>query len=109
MFKALLTVTGVLYESVTAISRTKSPASLGVPALFGPYMSNFKEITALVLENRAGIQVATREALGDTLRRLFSNPAERESLRNHSLAMMRDNGGSTEKHLNCIAGLLKLN
>ena len=33
------------------------PASVGVPSIFGPHMANFREIAALVLKYRAGIQV----------------------------------------------------
>ena len=53
------------------------PASRGIPLLFGPYMSNFREIAALVLENRAGIQVDVQGRPVITLRRLFNDPAER--------------------------------
>jgi len=82
------------------------PASRGIPVLFGPYMANFREITALVLESRAGIQVDTQEALVDTLRRLVTNPAERTRLGNDSLAMLRESGGSAVRHLENIAAQL---
>jgi len=82
------------------------PASLGVPTLFGSYMANFTEITALVLESRAGVQVEISDELVKTLRRLLAEPAERESLSNNSLAMMRENGGATAKHLELIAAQL---
>lgn len=82
------------------------PASRGIPTLFGPFMSNFAEITALVLESRAGVQVVTTEELVKTLRRLLADPAERESLSDNSFAMMRENGGATGKHLECIAAQL---
>jgi len=82
------------------------PASRGIPVLFGPYMANFREITALVLASRAGIQVASEEELVATLRRLFTNPAERKSLGDSSLAMMRESGGSALKHLEKIAAQL---
>ncbi|MBP1728644.1 MAG: Three-deoxy-D-manno-octulosonic-acid transferase domain protein [Deltaproteobacteria bacterium] len=84
------------------------PASRGIPFVFGPHMANFSEITALVLENRAGIQVATPSELARTLRRLIDDPGERQLLGEYSLAMMRDNGGSTEKHMRGISGLPKL-
>ena len=84
------------------------PASLGVPALFGPYMSNFREITALVLENRAGIQVNSKDDFVNSLRRLLVDPAERESIGENGLAMMREKSGSTGKHLEIIAAQLTL-
>lgn len=82
------------------------PASRGIPCLFGPHMSNFREIAALVLECRAGIQVETPAELESAVRRLLVDPLEREELSNNSLAMMRINGGSTGKHLEMIAGQL---
>jgi len=82
------------------------PASLGIPAVFGPYMANFREIAVLVLESRAGVQVDTYQELVQTLRRLLADPAERESLSGNSLAMMRQNGGATGRHLESIAAQL---
>jgi 3-deoxy-D-manno-octulosonic-acid transferase len=81
------------------------PASRGIPLVFGSYMSNFKEIAALVEENKAGIQVSTPAELVLTLRRLIGEPLERRLLGDNGIVMMRDNGGSTEKHMKCIAGL----
>lgn len=83
------------------------PVSRGVPTLFGPYMSNFTEITALVLESGAGVQASTSEALVKTLRRLLADPAHRERLSNNCRAMMRANGGATGKHLEVIAAQLR--
>lgn len=85
------------------------PASRGIPYVFGTHMANFREIATLVLENRAGIQVSTPDELVPTLRRLIDNPETRQLLRDNSLQMMRENGGSTEKHMKRIAGLQNLN
>jgi len=82
------------------------PASRGIPVVFGTYMANFREITALVLENRAGIQVYTQETLAETLRRLINDPAERETLGSNGLAMLRESGGSAKRHLEIIAAQL---
>lgn len=82
------------------------PASRGIPALFGPYMSNFTEITALVLESRAGVQVNTPAELVETLRRLIKDPGERRRIGDNGLKMLLENGGATEKHMNVIAGCL---
>jgi len=85
------------------------PASRGIPFVFGTHMSNFREITALVLENRAGVQVSTPAELAQTLRSLLGNPETRQLLRDNSLKMMHDNGGATERHMKRIVGLQKLN
>ena len=82
------------------------PASRGIPLVFGPHMSNFREIAALVLEYKAGIQVSTPAELSLTLRRLIGDQVERQKLGDNSLAMMRLNGGATERHMEVIAGQL---
>jgi len=82
------------------------PASRGVPAVFGPYMANFTEIAALVLDNRAGIAVSTPADLAKTLLRLANDPVERQTLGHNGLEMMRVNGGATERHMEMLAGQL---
>jgi len=82
------------------------PASLGVPLVFGTDMSNFREIAALVLENRAGVQVNTSAELASAFRYLVGNPVERQKLGDNGLEMMRLNGGAAERHMEAIAGQL---
>jgi 3-deoxy-D-manno-octulosonic-acid transferase len=69
-------------------------------------MANFREIAALVLENKAGVQVNTPAELAGTLRRLIDDPAERQMIGDNGLEMMRLNGGSTGRHLEALAGQL---
>lgn len=82
------------------------PASLGVACLFGPHMSNFREIAALVLRYGAGIQVETPEELTDACRDLIANNSKRLLLGQNGLKMMADNGGATKRHMEIIAGYL---
>jgi 3-deoxy-D-manno-octulosonic-acid transferase len=82
------------------------PASLGIPTLFGTFMSNFKEITALVLESRAGIQVETTAELVAVLRRLIADPEERRDLGENGLNMIKVNGGATVRYIEAIANQL---
>ncbi len=49
------------------------PSSVAVPTLFGPNMTNFREIAALVLQYGAGIQVETPERLTDACRNLLAS------------------------------------
>lgn len=79
------------------------PASVGIPSLFGPHMSNFREIAALVLEHRAGIQVNGPAELAGAIRSLLDNPDLARELGRNGLTMMRENGGATERHLKIIA------
>ncbi|MFA7061793.1 MAG: 3-deoxy-D-manno-octulosonic acid transferase [Pedobacter sp.] len=82
------------------------PASLGIPIIFGPDMSNFREIAALVLHYQAGIQVDTSEGLAAVCRTLIENSDKRQTLGQNGLRMMQENGGATERHLEVIAKYL---
>ena len=82
------------------------PASLGIPSIFGPHMNNFREITALVLRYRAGIQLAGPEELATACRTLIEDPGLRVTLGNNALRMMGENGGATSRHLEVVDGYL---
>lgn len=75
------------------------PASRGIPHLFGPYMDNFREITALVLDYGAGIQVADSRELQDAIRDFLISPELRQVIGTNGLKLLRDSGGSVERHL----------
>lgn len=83
------------------------PASVGVPMLFGPHMTNFREITTLVLDAEAGVQVADGQELRDAFRDLLDDPARRERLGRNGLALMARLGGSTERHMEVIGRLME--
>lgn len=82
------------------------PASLGIPALFGPYMTNFREIAELILHYGAGIQVETEGALVNSCRELLNSVELRRVLGLNGLKLMRDAGGSTERHMEVISRYL---
>ncbi len=79
------------------------PASLGVPLIYGPYMTNFREIAALVAHYGAGIRVETPEALVEAIRILIVSCDLRRVLGQNGLKMMRDAGGATERHMDVVA------
>jgi 3-deoxy-D-manno-octulosonic-acid transferase len=82
------------------------PASVGVPSVFGPHMSNFREIEALVLQYGAGIQIHNPEELTDAFRDLITSSNLRRILGQNGLKLMRDNGGATERHMQVIGGYI---
>ena len=82
------------------------PASAGIASVFGPHMTNFREITELVLQYGAGIQVDSPAELTTTMRTLVTSYELRRVLGQNGLKMMRDNGGATERHMEIIAGYL---
>ena len=82
------------------------PASAGIASVFGPHMTNFREITELVLQYGAGIQIDSPAELTTTMQTLVTSYELRRVLGQNGLKMMRDNGGATERHMKIIAGYL---
>jgi len=82
------------------------PASLGVASVFGPHMSNFREIAELVLQYGAGVQVDSPEGLTESFRTLIASAELRRVLGLNGLKLMRDNGGATEWHMEIVAEYL---
>lgn len=82
------------------------PASVGIPCIFGPHMTNFREIAALVLRYGSGIRVDTTEDLTGACGQMIDDTGQRRIMGENGLRMMRENGGATERHLGIIAGYL---
>lgn len=82
------------------------PASVGVASIFGPHMTNFREIAELVLSYQAGIQVDSAAGLTEACRSLIENVDLRKVMGENGVRMMRENGGSTEQHMNVISEYL---
>jgi 3-deoxy-D-manno-octulosonic-acid transferase len=82
------------------------PASLGVASVFGPHMTNFREIAELVLQYGAGVQVDSPAGLMESLRTLIASAELRRVLGQNGLKLMRDNGGATERHMEILAHYL---
>ncbi|HEY8010760.1 MAG TPA: lipid IV(A) 3-deoxy-D-manno-octulosonic acid transferase [Rudaea sp.] len=51
------------------------PAALGVPIVVGPYLFNFAEISASLLDAGAALQVSDGDQLGGEILRLLADPA----------------------------------
>ena len=83
------------------------PASLGVPVVFGPHMSNFREIAAMVLASGGGVQVHDGAELASVLKELLADDERRTSMGRHGVALLDENRGATDRHMEIIASLLK--
>ena len=79
------------------------PASVGVATVFGPHMTNFREIAALVLQHQAGVQIDTPANLTGTLQVLLDDVELRHRLGRNGLLMMQKNGGATLRHMVIIS------
>lgn len=82
------------------------PASVGVPSLFGPHMTNFREIAELVLRCNAGMQVASKEELVSVCQKLILDPQLRQRVGKNGLDLMAQNGGATNRHCQIIGRYL---
>lgn len=82
------------------------PASIGVASIFGPHMTNFREIASLVLQYRTGIQINAPDELTAVWSRLIGDNSQRIELGQNGLRMMQENGGATQRHIEIIGKYL---
>lgn len=82
------------------------PASRGIPLLFGPYMDNFAEITTLVLDYGAGVQVADQRELQEVALEFLITPELRQVVGTNGLKLLRDRGGAVGRHLDMLSEVL---
>ena len=73
------------------------PAAMGVPVMFGAYMSNFKAIETDILAADAAIQCQNEAALVKMLLKLYQQPKLRQQLTNNATNFLKHNQGSIEK------------
>lgn len=83
------------------------PASLCKPVLFGPHMSNFREITSMILKFGGGIQVADERELKTSVRLLLDDEGKRTGIGKNGARLLEENNGSTERHMEIISGFIK--
>lgn len=82
------------------------PAALGVPVLTGPFTANAREIAQLLLSEGAALQVADAHELAAALRRLLSDPAERQRMGDSGRQIVESNRGSVARLLGLIEPLV---
>jgi len=78
------------------------PAALGKPVLVGPHTFNFAEITASLIADGAALRVADAAELGDTVVRLFADPAKREAMGPAALAAVERERGAVLRVLEIV-------
>jgi len=72
-------------------------AAVGVPIMFGPYMSNFKDIARGVLAANAAIQCQDNKALILKVLKLYYQPSFRKTLAKNAKFFVIQNQGATDK------------
>jgi len=83
------------------------PAQQGKPVLFGSHISNFKEISRLLLACGGGIKVGSGDELVSCLVELYRNEQLCDQMGQAGLTLIRENVGATEKTLSSICRILE--
>lgn len=78
------------------------PAALGKPVLFGRFMNNFEEEAKLLKQSKGGLQLQNIEELYDVLKRLLTNPDERQKLSQSAEQTVKSNSGALRKNIELI-------
>jgi 3-deoxy-D-manno-octulosonic-acid transferase len=82
------------------------PALYRKPILFGPHMSNFREISDIFLKNQAAIQVESWSDLGARFVELSRNADLRRTLGERGHALLAANRGAAQRILSRIESVL---
>ena len=72
-------------------------AAVGTPILFGPFMTNFKDIAANILAVNGAVQCTNSKEITQTLINLYQNPDARNTLANNAISFLQTNKGVTHK------------
>jgi 3-deoxy-D-manno-octulosonic-acid transferase len=79
------------------------PASIGLPVLFGPYMFNFEQARALLLERKAARQLDSMLALEPALAALFQDAPARRAMGQAGREVLNANRGALHRLVGLIA------
>ena len=82
------------------------PASFGKPVFFGPVMHNFRDISRILKDCGAGIEVHDGEELATEAAKLLRDPARYAALGHSALEAIEKNKGALAKDLKAVEELL---
>lgn len=82
-------------------------ALLSKPVLFGPYIHNFKEISAKLIRSGAGVKVAHQQALVRQSIIMLNDPARCRAMGEAGSSLIAENAGTTERTMRHIAKMLR--
>ena len=84
------------------------PLAQGVPAVFGPYMNNQRDIAALAQSEGVGIMVRNADELAATINRLLSlSTDEKEALSQKARNLIERNQGVTARTLDAVEAAMQ--
>jgi 3-deoxy-D-manno-octulosonic-acid transferase len=78
------------------------PAALGLPVVFGPYMFNFEQARALLLEHRAARQIDGLLQLEPAVSALLGDAQQRAAMGQAGRQVLQANRGALERLMNLI-------
>ena len=81
-------------------------AALGKPMLFGPSMSNFRDIARSLVRAGAVIKVRDAKELAEAVNALLGDPAKRVDMGNRAYAFIEESRGATERVIEQIKSRL---
>lgn len=82
------------------------PAAAALPVLFGPHMSDFKEIAALLVETGGALTVADGRQLAETLQSLLGDEARRTAMGRAAYETVINNRGAVDRTVALIEDAL---
>lgn len=83
------------------------PINAHIPVIFGPYMANFKSITAQILEAHAGFQASDTTEAAQIIRELLTRPEYYNHIVHNGNKLMDKNRGATQIIAQHLEALLK--
>jgi len=83
------------------------PAAFGKPILFGPYMDDFTEISADLLEKNAAIVCHDEDEIFEILKQLLVDTQLRKQMGEKAQALVLQHRGVSQRHLEIIDFLIK--
>lgn len=84
------------------------PAALGLPIITGPNMMNFVEITQLLTNASALINVEDENGLLSAWRELLADKSRQQQMGQNAQQVVADNKGALERHVNFIGHQLQM-
>jgi 3-deoxy-D-manno-octulosonic-acid transferase len=82
------------------------PAAYGAAVIFGPHVWNFRETAERLIALQAALQIKDEIELERSVRRLLTDPAERERLGSAARQFVFRQQGATKRTMDCIDQLL---
>lgn len=82
------------------------PASIGIPVMFGPYMTNFKAIATGLLNAEAALQCQNSQQLTTAILKLYQQPEYRQELVDNGRKFVQRNQGTIAKIISLLSNFL---